>query len=174
MDLVPALLPARSCRISLGKPPPLSAVAAPACPSLRRFHLEYYHAENYNADNDTMRPGPDELLPLSPPVFHILLTLGDDAMHGYAIMQALERRTSGRETLLPGSLYATIARMVSDRLLEEVAAADLAGAAQSSMDRRRRYYRLTPFGRTVAQAEAARMRRLVELALEQDLLRGTT
>ena len=112
---------------------------------------------------------PQDLLPLTPPVFHILLALGTESMHGYAIMQELERRTGGRATLLPGSLYATIARMVSDGLLEEVAL-----RREAVEDRRRRVYRLTRFGRAVATAEAARMGRLVKLAREQDLLRGTT
>jgi DNA-binding PadR family transcriptional regulator len=107
---------------------------------------------------------PNSRLPLSPPVFSILLTLGSKAMHGYAIMQELERRTDGRETLLPGSLYATIARMVADQLIEEVSAPD------ESTDRRRRFYRATGFGRSVARAEAHRLAGLVKLAREQRLL----
>ena len=108
---------------------------------------------------------PAALLPLSPPVFHILLVLGNEVMHGYAIMQELERRTDGKEMLLPGSLYATIARMVSEGLIEEV-------VQRRSSDGRRRYYRRTRYGRAVAQAEAMRMGRLVALAREQDLLSG--
>jgi DNA-binding PadR family transcriptional regulator len=109
---------------------------------------------------------PSELLPLSPPVFNIMLVLGSEVLHGYGIMQELERRTGGRETLLPGSLYATIARMVGEGLIEEV-------AKRGESDRRRRFYRLTRFGRVVARAEAARMARLLEQARDQDLLPGT-
>lgn len=108
---------------------------------------------------------PDRLLPLSAPVFNVLLALGGSAMHGYAIMQELERKTEGREVLLPGSLYATIARMVEQGLLEE-----LSGSPEPGADRRRRYYRVTPFGRAVASAEAIRLRRLVDLARDEDLL----
>jgi DNA-binding PadR family transcriptional regulator len=107
---------------------------------------------------------PHDLLPLSPPVFTILLTLGTQAMHGYAIMQELERRTDGRESLLPGSLYATIARMVDEELIEEVDAPD------TSSDRRRRFYKATRFGRSVARAEANRLAGLVKLAREQKLI----
>jgi DNA-binding PadR family transcriptional regulator len=109
---------------------------------------------------------PAELLPLSPPVFNILLVLGSEAMHGYGIMQEVERRTGGREVLLPGSMYATIARMVSEGLIEEV-------AARGGGEGRRRLYRRTRFGRAVARAEAQRMGMLLTLAREQDLLSGT-
>jgi DNA-binding PadR family transcriptional regulator len=109
---------------------------------------------------------PAELLPLSPPVFNILLVLGNEVMHGYAIMQEVERRTEGKETLLPGSLYATIARMVGEGLIEEV-------VPRGEDEGRRRYYRRTRFGRAVARAEATRMGRLVALAREQDLVSGT-
>jgi DNA-binding PadR family transcriptional regulator len=108
---------------------------------------------------------PEKLLPLSPPVFNVLLGLGGEARHGYGIMQELEQKTGGREVLLPGSLYATIARMVEQGLLEE-----LAGEAEPGADRRRRYYRVTAFGRRVAAAEATRLRRLVDLARDEDLL----
>lgn len=108
---------------------------------------------------------PQELLPLSPPVFHILLTLGTDAMHGYRVMRELERRTEGRETLLPGSLYAIIARMAQEGLIEEVPVPP----GEAAADRRRRYYCATRFGRAVARAEAERLARLLELARTQKL-----
>jgi DNA-binding PadR family transcriptional regulator len=113
---------------------------------------------------------PSDLLPLSPPVFSVLLALGSETMHGYAIMQELEHRTDGTERLLPGSLYATIARMVREGLIEE---AD-PPSADASADSRRRFYRTTRFGRSVAKAEANRLDRLLELAREQKLIRGQT
>jgi DNA-binding PadR family transcriptional regulator len=113
------------------------------------------------------RTDPAALLPLSPPVFAILLTLGSETMHGYRIMQEVERRTEGRETLLPGSMYATIARMVQDGLIGEMAPPPAADS-----DRRRRFYRATAFGRAVARAEADRMQALLRLAAEQQLIRG--
>lgn len=103
-------------------------------------------------------PHPEALLPLSPPVYHVLLALGDDVLHGYAMMQAFEALTGGAEQLLPGTLYATLARMVETALLEEAAPPESGG------DARRRYYRVTSFGRAVAAAETARLARLVEVA----------
>ena len=84
-----------------------------------------------------------------------------------AIMQEFERMTGGREALLPGTLYASIARMLESDLIEETA-----GSTADGGDRRRRYYRLTPFGRQVAQAESARMQGLLDVAREQSLLPG--
>lgn len=104
---------------------------------------------------------PQELLPLSPPVYHVLLALGDDVLHGYAMMQAFEALTGGAEQLLPGTLYATLARMVETGLLEEAASPD------PGADARRRYYRVTAFGRAVAGAETARLARLVDVARAQ-------
>lgn len=107
---------------------------------------------------------PTTFLPLSPPVYHVLLGLGDRALHGYAIMKAFEERTGGRETLLPGTLYATLARMVDSGLLDELPEPPEPGA-----DRRRRYYRLTDLGRAVARAESERIARLLGVAREQNL-----
>jgi DNA-binding PadR family transcriptional regulator len=105
----------------------------------------------------------EELLPLSPPVYHVLLALGTDTLHGYAIMQAFEDLTEGAERLLPGTLYATLARMVETGLIEEAEPPD------ESTDARRRYYRLTPHGRRVAAAESDRMRRLLDVADAQNV-----
>ena len=107
---------------------------------------------------------PERFLPLTTPAYHVLLALGERALHGYGMMQALEEKTGGRDRLLPGTLYATVARMVDDGLLEELAEPPEPGA-----DARRRYYRVTPLGRAVARAESARLRRLLELAAREDL-----
>ena len=52
----------------------------------------------------------DHLLPLPPPVFHILVALASGERHGYGIMQDVAERTSGRVKLGPGSLYGSIER----------------------------------------------------------------
>ena len=101
---------------------------------------------------------PAELLPLSPPVYHVLLALGDGTMHGYALMQSFRDMTAGSDELLPGTLYATLARMVETGLLEE------APPPGSGGDRRRRYYRVTSRGQRVGALESARMARLLDLA----------
>jgi DNA-binding PadR family transcriptional regulator len=113
-----------------------------------------------------MITSPEDLLPLSPPVYHVLLALGHDKLHGYAMMQVLEELTGGAERLLPGTLYATLARMVETGLIEE------ADAPVKDGDARRRYYRATPFGRRVGAAETARMARLVEVARARRLAAG--
>ena len=103
-------------------------------------------------------------LPLSPPVFHVLLALGDRALHGYGIMQAFDEKTGGTEAILPGTLYATIARMVEADLIEE-----LTEPPADSTDRRRRYYRVTEYGRDVARAESGRLARLLDVARTERL-----
>ena len=109
---------------------------------------------------------PADLLPLRATDFLVLLMLARGERHGYGIMQDVLDHTKGATELEAGSLYRTIRRLADDKLLEEAArrpAADLD-------DERRRYYRLTPFGRRVVAAEAARLRALVRLAERARLL----
>ena len=101
-----------------------------------------------------------EHLPLPPPVFHMLLALCQGERHGYALKREIVRRTNGKLNLGAGALYGSIARMLERGLVEE-------SEARPDLhldDERRRYYRITPLGRRVAQAEALRMRDLVQLA----------
>lgn len=107
---------------------------------------------------------PGAHLPLTPPVFHVLLALGEGPLHGYGIMREFEERTGGRESLLPGTLYATLARMLEGGLVEELPEPPEPGA-----DRRRRYYRLTELGRRVARAEAERLALLLRVARQVKL-----
>ena len=109
---------------------------------------------------------PQALLPLTPAIFHIMLALGRGEGHGYAIMRDLEGLTGGQVRLGPGTLYRSIQRMLVEGLLEELderpdPAAD---------DERRRYYRLTDFGRSVARAEAGRLAALTKLAKTRGFL----
>jgi DNA-binding PadR family transcriptional regulator len=111
----------------------------------------------------------DELLPLPPATFHILLALMDEERHGYAIIQDVEARTQGELRMSAGTLYRSIARMVEQGLITEVAKRRAAGA-----DQRRRYYRLTPFGTAVARAEMRRLSQLVRMARARGLKPETT
>ena len=113
-------------------------------------------------------PDPTQLLPLTPAVFHILLALADGERHGYAIMQEVETRTRNRVRLGPGTLYGSIKRMLADQLIEE--SEERPDPALD--DERRRYYRLTRFGRMVAIAEAERLENLVGAARAKKLLRA--
>ena len=99
------------------------------------------------------------LLPLPPATFHILLALTGDVRHGYAIIQDVASRTNGELRLSAGTLYRSVARMVEQGLIAEVAK-----RRTVADDERRRYYRITPFGTAVARAEMRRLTDLVRLA----------
>jgi DNA-binding PadR family transcriptional regulator len=109
---------------------------------------------------------PNEVLPLTPAVFHILVALGDGERHGYAIMQEVARLTEGRTQLGPGTLYRSIQRMVADGLISESSTRP----GPEKDDERRRYYRLTDFGLQVASAEAERLCALVTAARSKGIL----
>ena len=110
---------------------------------------------------------PASFVPLKPSNYRVLLTLTDgDWLHGYAIMQAVAQMSDGRETILPGTLYAALARMVDDELVDvrEAPADDHSGGPA------RRYYRRTSFGRAVARAESERLRALLDIAVAQNII----
>jgi DNA-binding PadR family transcriptional regulator len=102
----------------------------------------------------------EDQAPLSPAVFHILLSLAEGDRHGYALKREISLRTEGKLNLGPGALYGSINKMLELGLIEESSARPDAHLD----DERRRYYRITPYGRKAAQVEAARMRALVHLA----------
>ena len=104
------------------------------------------------------------MLPLSQPVFHILLALADEDRHGYAIMQEVEERTRGAVRMGPGTLYGAIKRLRSDGLIEE---RDNSGQGQ---DERRRIYSLTSRGRALAVLESRRLASLVDAARSKRLI----
>ena len=101
-----------------------------------------------------------KLLPLPQAVFQILVALADQDRHGYAIMQDVAARTNGALKLSPGTLYGSIKRMLEDGLIVEV---DVRPSPDED-DERRRYYRITQFGRAIAQAEADRLTVLLRQA----------
>ena len=104
-------------------------------------------------------PDVDGFLPLPPATFHILLALSDGERHGYAIIQEVEARTDGELRLSAGTLYRSIARMFEQGLIAEVTR-----RASKQDEPRRRYYRVTPFGTSVARAEMRRLTQLVKIA----------
>ena len=107
----------------------------------------------------TDEPTVEDLVPLPPATFHILLALAEGERHGYAIIQDVEARTDGELRLSAGTLYRSIARMVEQGLIAEVTRRRTA-----EDDERRRYYRMTPFGNAVARAEMRRLSQLLRLA----------
>ena len=102
----------------------------------------------------------EALLPLPEATFHILLAVADGDRHGYGIIQDVLTRTDGALKLGAGTLYRSIQRMLEEGLIVEKRTRPAIGED----DERRRYYRLTAFGRSVAQAEARRLENLVKLA----------
>jgi len=99
-------------------------------------------------------------LPLAPASFHILLALGEEDRHGYAILLEVERTTGGEVRLSAATLYRSLQRLLEQGLIEELAERP----APELDDERRRYYRLTALGVAVARAETARLAKLVRLA----------
>jgi DNA-binding PadR family transcriptional regulator len=102
----------------------------------------------------------DALLPLPPATFHILMALAEEDRHGYGILQDVSERTRGEVRLSAGTLYRSIQRMLEQGLLVEIQERP----APELDDERRRYYRITPFGATVARAETRRLAELIKLA----------
>ena len=106
--------------------------------------------------------------PLTPAMFHVLLALAGDDLHGYAILKEVELRTAGEVKLSTGTLYGIIKRLLNDGLIVE-----LRHRPAENDDERRRYYRLTPKGREVAASEAERLKKVVALARSRRLLKRT-
>jgi DNA-binding PadR family transcriptional regulator len=108
---------------------------------------------------------PESLLPLPPTFFHILIALAAGEIHGYAIMLDVMERTDGKLRLSPGTLYGSLKRMLAEGLIEECEERP----DPALDDERRRYYRLTKFGRSVASAEAVRSASLLSQARARKL-----
>lgn len=108
---------------------------------------------------------PHAHLPLSPRDFLVLLVLADGPLHGYGILAAVEERVGDAVPLDPANLYRTLKRMRRDEIVEEVQPPDPEAPAEQ-----RRYFGLTPLGRTVASAEARRLAALTAVAAESRLL----
>ena len=108
-------------------------------------------------------------LPLTPAMFQVLVALADGEKHGYAILKEVARRTNGDITLSAATLYTIVRRFVQEGVIAESAERP----DPSLDDERRRYYRLTPFGREVAKAEAARMETALGMARAKKLIPKT-
>lgn len=107
----------------------------------------------------------DSLLPLPAAAFHILVALADEDRHGYAVIKDVAARTGGTLKLSAGTLYRSVDRMVQQGLIREISSRP----AKDMDDQRRRYYRITPFGREVAMAEARRLAQMLDLARAKGL-----
>ena len=104
-------------------------------------------------------------LPLSVPVYQILLSVSDRALHGYAVIQDVRDRTGGEVELTASTLYGALRRMLEAGMVTETGVP----AGVEDDDPRRRYYAITPFGRRVARAEAGRLERALAQARRKSL-----
>lgn len=105
-----------------------------------------------------------DVLPLGAATFYILLALAGGDRHGYGIIKEVDEQTDGTVKLGPGTLYRIVKQLLADGWI-----AELDGDADGDDDRRRTY-RLTPRGRSVARAEAERLDALVTVARQRRLL----
>jgi DNA-binding PadR family transcriptional regulator len=113
-------------------------------------------------------PDPSEFLPLPPATFHILLAVSDEDRHGYAVILDVAARTGGELKLSAGTLYRSIQRMLEQGLIVE----PRERPEPEMDDERRRYYRITVLGRSVAEAEARRLAQLVRMARQRGYAPG--
>ena len=105
------------------------------------------------------------LLPLTPTVFHMLLALADGEKHGYGIMKQVEADSQGKVTMGPGTLYGSLKRMLDAGLVRE---SDKRVDPEMD-DERRIYYQITGAGAEALEAELERYKRIVSLAQERKL-----
>jgi DNA-binding PadR family transcriptional regulator len=109
---------------------------------------------------------PERFLPLHKDTFQILVALAAHDRHGYSILQDISARTEGRHNISPSTLYTAVRRMMETGFIEEL---DERPDPEFD-DQRRRYYRITDFGRSVAIAEARRLERLLSDARASGLV----
>ena len=95
------------------------------------------------------------------------MALADRDLHGYEIMRQVTEQTDGRLRLGPGTLYGSIRTLVEEGLVEETEPRQIRKPGQE----RRRYYRLTSFGRKLARVEAERLADLLRVARAKKILR---
>ncbi len=109
-----------------------------------------------------------KLNPLPSAAFQILLSLAGEELHGYGIMRQVAEQTAGRMRLGPGTLYSSIQALLEGKLIDEVESREAGTPGQE----RRRYYRLTSAGRTLARSEAERLADLLRVARATKIWKG--
>jgi DNA-binding PadR family transcriptional regulator len=117
-------------------------------------------------DRRAEHTAPESHLPLTPATFQILLTLVDGERHGYAIMREVAGRSGHAVRLGPGTLYGSLKRLLDAGWIAESGERE----DPSLGEERRRYYRITEYGRAVARAEAQRLQAAVAAAQQKKLI----
>ena len=87
-------------------------------------------------------------VPMTETGFYILLCLREE-MHGYSIVQKVEKLTEGQIHLTPGTMYGSLFKMEKDGLISFVREED-----------KRKIYVITDLGKQVLSLEMARIERL--------------
>ena len=87
-------------------------------------------------------------VPMTETGFYILLCLQEE-MHGYNIVQKVERMTEGDIRISPGTMYGSLGKMEKDGLIEFVREED-----------KRKIYHITDLGKEVLDLEKKRIKRL--------------
>ena len=109
---------------------------------------------------------PRDHLPLPPLDFHVLLALLEGPRHAYGLSSAVESNPGAGVRLEIGSLYRILSRLTPEGLIEDF----YPPASAAGHEARRRYYRITPFGRQVVRAEASRLEAVLRQARKHKLL----
>lgn len=85
-------------------------------------------------------------LPLSETTYYTMLSLADEPMHGYALMQKVRETSQGTVTIGAGTLYTIFSTLEKEGLIKMVSESD-----------RRKTYELTPIGKQVLLAQIHRL-----------------
>jgi PadR family transcriptional regulator PadR len=94
------------------------------------------------------------------PTYFILAALQDEPRHGYAIIKQAEVLSQGRVKLATGTLYTALDRLTGEGFVQVVREEIVNG-------RSRRYYALTPVGRTALEAEAAHLAQAARVVIDR-------
>ena len=87
-------------------------------------------------------------VPMTETGFYILLCLQEE-MHGYNIVQKVEKMTEGEIRISPGTMYGSLGKMEKDGLIRFV-----------REEEKRKIYYITELGQEVLELEKKRIRRL--------------
>ncbi|MBS6735829.1 MAG: PadR family transcriptional regulator [Clostridiales bacterium] len=87
-------------------------------------------------------------VPMTETGFYILLCLRED-MHGYGIVQKVEKLTCGDVILSPGTMYGSLSKMEKDGLIRFV-----------REEEKRKIYHITDLGQEILDLEIRRIERL--------------
>lgn len=111
----------------------------------------------------------NNIQPLTPAVFHILLALSSGERHGYGIMKQVEADSQGKVSMGPGTLYGSLKRMLDAGLVRE---SDKRVDPEMD-DQRRIYYQITGIGAEALAAELERYKHIVTIAQQRKLFPKT-